>query len=164
MDWRTTLPSSTETNEVLDVVVADASAEERFRQAFVRLKNNFPKVLPKGSPVSQNNIAKEAGCVPSALKKSRFPLLVMEIQEWIKSQKVSCPVSARQKLRDVRNKNRSNRQKAADLKLQRDVASGLLSDANLRIVQLTEEVASLRARLDAIRPSAGILMLPTQDI
>jgi len=56
------------------------AAEANFRRAFERLKAGAPKVLPLGTPVSQNNVAKEAGCDSSALRKSRFPCLVAEIQ------------------------------------------------------------------------------------
>lgn len=139
------------------------SAEQRFRLAFERLKNGIPEVLPKGTPVSQNNVAREASCDPSALRRSRFPLLVLEIQEWVGVHRVSCTDSKRQTLRTARKKNRNNRETIADLKLQRDVTAGLLSDANLQIVLLTDEIVSLRARLDAMRPSAEILKLPGQD-
>lgn len=138
---------------------AGGDAEQRFRDAFERLKLRVPRVLPKGTPVSQNNIAKEAECDPSALRKSRFPLLVIEIQEWIEAHKDNSKDSSRQKVRDVRNKNRNSRQKIEDLKLQRDKAAGLLSDANLRIVELTEEVGQIRARLDDIRPPASVINL-----
>ncbi|WP_318351643.1 hypothetical protein [Klebsiella pneumoniae] len=56
------------------------SAGEQYRAAFERLKSNKPERLPKGTPVSQNNVAKEAGSDPSALKKARFPLLIAEIK------------------------------------------------------------------------------------
>ncbi|RIX48341.1 MAG: hypothetical protein D3M94_05505 [Rhodocyclales bacterium GT-UBC] len=94
---------------------------------------------------------------------SRYPLLVMKIKEWVATQKSSGGESARQKQRRIRNKNRSYRETNADFKLQRDKAAGLLSDANLQIVLLTEENSSLRARLDALRPQAAILTLPVTD-
>lgn len=55
-------------------------AEQRFREAFERLKSGCPELLPPGSLVSQNNVALEAGCTPSALRKERFPTLVSDIQ------------------------------------------------------------------------------------
>lgn len=61
------------------------SAAEQYRAAFERLKNNKPERLPKGTLVSQNNVAKEAGSDPSALKKTRFPLLIAEIQMYVES-------------------------------------------------------------------------------
>ena len=59
------------------------SAVEQYNAAFERLKHNRPERLPKGALVSQNNVAKEAGSDPSALKKSRFPLLIAEIQKYV---------------------------------------------------------------------------------
>lgn len=157
MDWRTTLPISAKTSQTA------STAEERFRAAFKRLKLGVPQVLPKNTPVSQNNIAKEAGCDPSALRKSRLPLLVMEIQEWVDAHKGEGVDSARQKLLKQRRKNRDARETIADLKRQRDVAAGLLSDANLRIVELAEQLADMRARIDQIQPFATVLTLPKRS-
>jgi hypothetical protein len=56
------------------------AAEANFREAFERLKIGAQEVLPAGSMVSQNNVAREAGCDPSALRKSRFPSRIAEIQ------------------------------------------------------------------------------------
>lgn len=135
------------------------SAEQRFRDAFNRLKLGVPQVLPKGTPVSQNNVAKEAGCDPTALKKTRFPLLVLEIQEWVKSQKKEQPASERQRLLTKRSKNRDMRETIADLKKQRDRAEGLLVDADLRIVELTQKLADMQARLEHLQPSASVFNL-----
>jgi len=134
------------------------SAEERFYAAFKRLKLNLPQVLPKGTPVSQNNVAKEAGCDPSALRKTRFPLLVLAIQEWVEAHKSEQP-SERQRLLKQRRKNRDTKEIIADLKQQRDRAVALLADADLRIVELSEKVADMQTRLDQLQPSASILNL-----
>ena len=134
------------------------SAEERFYAAFERLKLNLPQVLPKGTPVSQNNVAKEAGCDPSALRKTRFPLLVLAIQEWVEAHKSEQP-SERQRLLKQRRKNRDTREIIADFKKQRDRAVALLADADLRIVELSEKVADMQSRLDQLQPSASILNL-----
>lgn len=135
------------------------SAEQRFRNAFERLKLGVPQVLPKGSQVSQNNVAKEAQCDPSALRKSRFPLLVLAIQEWIEAHKGEQQPSERQRLLKHRRKNRDTRETIADFKKQRDAAVGLLADADLRIVELTEKVSALQVRLDQIQPAAKVLNL-----
>lgn len=134
------------------------SAEERFYAAFERLKLNLPQVLPIGAPVSQNNVAKEAGCDPSALRKTRFPLLVLTIQEWVEAHKSEQP-SERQRLLKQRRKNRDTKEIIADLKQQRDRAVALLADADLRIVELSEKVADMQTRLDQLQPSASILNL-----
>lgn len=136
------------------------NAEQRFRDAFDRLKLGVPQVLPKGTSVSQNNVAKEAGCDPSALRKTRFPLLVLEIQEWVESHKSEQASSERKRLVKQRRKNRDARETIADLKKQRDMAVGLLADADLRIVELTEKLEDVQRRLDQLQPSAGILSLP----
>lgn len=138
---------------------AASSAEQRFRDAFERLKLGIPRVLPKGTPVSQNNVAKEAGCDPSALRKARFPLLVLSIQEWVESHKSDQQPSERQRLLKQRSKNRDMRETVADLKRQRDIAAGMLADADLRIVELTEKLADVQARLEHIQPSARVLNL-----
>ena len=151
------MPISAETSRVA------SAAEQRFREAFERLRLGLPQVLPKGSPVSQNNVAKEAGCDPSALRKARFPSLVMAIQEWIEAHQDEQVDSARQKLLKQRRKNRDTRETIADLKRQRDIAAGLLADANLWIVELTEQVSEMRARLDSLQPSAAVLKLPEES-
>lgn len=138
---------------------AAASAEQRFRDAFERLKLGVPHVLPKGTPVSQNNVAKEAGCDPSALRKARFPLLVLSIQEWVESRKGDQQPSERQRLLKQRSKNRDMRSTIADLKRQRDIAAGMLADADLRIVELTEKLADMQAKLDYLQPTAYVLKL-----
>ncbi len=135
------------------------SAEQRFREAFERLKLGIPDVLPKGTPVSQNNVAKEAGCDPSALRKTRFPLVVIAIKEWVESHKSDQQPSERQVLLKQRRKNRDTKETIADLKQQRDIAVGLLADADLRIVELTEKLADVQARLDHLKPSARVLNL-----
>lgn len=155
MDWRTTLlTSDIKTN------AGGRSAEQRFRDAFERLKFAVPNVMPKGTPVSQNSVAKEAGCDSSALRKARFPVLVLEIQEWVEAHKGDQPSSERQRLLKQRHKNRDAREAIADLKKQRDIAAGLIADANLRIVELTDRLATLQARLEQLRPSASVLSLP----
>lgn len=135
------------------------TAEQRFRDAFERLKLGVPQLLPKGTSVSQNNVAKEAGCDPSALRKSRFPLLVIEIQEWLEAHKSEQPPSERQRLLKQRRKNRDTRETIADLKKQRDTTAGLLADADRKIMELSEKVADLQAKLDELQPPAKVLDL-----
>lgn len=153
MDWRIILPTYEKQHD------QTLTAEQRFREAFERLKLGVPQVLPKGTRVSQNNVAKEANCDPSALRKARYPLLVIAIQEWVDSQKSEQPSLARQNLLKQRKKKRDTRKTMADFKKQRDQAIGLLADADLRILELSEKVADLQAKLDEIKPSAKVLNL-----
>lgn len=62
-----------------------SKAELDFSAACERLKSGNTLILPPGSPVSQNNVAKEAGRDPSALRKSRYPKLIADIQAWVAS-------------------------------------------------------------------------------
>lgn len=147
------MPSSIEASN------SKKTAEQRFRDAFERLKLGKPDELPKGTPVSQNNVAKEACCDPSALRKSRFPSLVSEIQHWLATHEEERQTSDRQKILKQRKRNRDARETNADLKCQRDATAGLLADAILRIVELTEELADAKAQRKEICPSAPVVSL-----
>lgn len=125
------------------------SAEMRFRQAFVRLKDGKPIILPIGTPVSQNNVAREAGLDPSALKKARFPALVREIQAYVE---LNNPKEKESRSSKMRVFKRADKARLADALRQRDMVQSVLSTANLRIIELTEEVNSLQRRLDDLMP------------
>lgn len=135
------------------------TAEANFRAAFERLKINAPKILTVGAQVSQNNVAKEAGCDPSALRKSRFPSLVAEIQNYVAAHGGECPESECRKLMKQRKRNRSTREKIADLKKQRDVTAGLLVEANTQIAILTKRLADTEARINGLQAKAGTMQL-----
>lgn len=124
------------------------NACDRFREAFDRLRNGVPLLLPQGSKVTQNNVAKEAGKRPSALKKARYPALICEIQMWI-AQNASPSTSAQPNSeRDRRRRNRSVRQQLAALRAERDIAVSMLVEADLLIVDLKAEVATLKGAKD----------------
>jgi len=121
-------------------------AEHEFRDAFDRLKRDRPQNLSKGTPVSQNNVAKEAGCDPSALRKSRYPSLIEEIQRWIQSRAPEVSPSPRQTVLAQRKRNRTLKQRINDLKAQRDSLASLLVEADAKILELTLENARLQSR------------------
>ena len=135
------------------------TAEANFREAFERLKIGKPKVLPPDAQVSQNNVAKEAGCDPSALRKSRFPSLIAEIQNYVAAHGGEVPESERQKLLKKRQRSRVAREMVADLKKQRDATAGLLVEANAQIAILTRRLIDAEARIDALRPKNGTIQL-----
>jgi hypothetical protein len=122
-------------------------AEQAFRDAFDRLKRGKPNLLAKGTKISQNNVAKEAGVDPSALKKARFPALVLEIQRWVEENGAETQLSPRQMILSQRSKARDLRAARDALKLQRDDALSLLVEAENRIFELTVENERLRACL-----------------
>ncbi|VBT21819.1 Uncharacterised protein [Burkholderia pseudomallei] len=127
------------------------SAEMRFRQAFERLKSGQPKVVEAGTTVSQNNVAREAGCDPSALKKARFPVLVREIQAYVELQNGDGRLAS-QKAKEKRAARRSQKERLEDAIRQRDQAQSILASANYRIVELTEQLQSLQRKLDELQP------------
>jgi len=125
-----------------------SKAELKFRDAFERLKLGKPDILPKGTPLSQNNVAKEAGVDPSALRRTRFPELVSEIQDWIVAHKdEQTQISPRQMMLAQRSRNRDLKEKYKALEEQRDRALGQLLDAQARILEITLENQRLRAQL-----------------
>lgn len=137
------------------------TAESNFREAFERLKSGVPKVLPPGTPVSQNNVAKEAGCDSSALRKSRFPMLVSEIQAHLTSLGGERAPSERQRLLKQRQRSRDAQEVIKDLKAQRDAIASLLVEANAQIGLLTLKVRDLETRLEDFEPTARVFLHPT---
>lgn len=130
-----------------------SDAETLYREAFVRLRNGNPIHVPKASPVSQNNVAKEAGRDPSALKKSRFPTLIREIQDWVDSHGPERQKkSGNSAVVASRNRNRRLKENIADLKLQRDEALALLVQADSKILELALE----NSRLEALLPKSNV--------
>jgi DNA repair exonuclease SbcCD ATPase subunit len=146
------LPPNTDMNQ-------KKSAETLFREAFERLRNNSPFVLKKGSKVSQNNVAREAGCDPSALRKSRFPSLVGEIQRWVAEYGADTSPSKRIKKQAQRSRNRSLREQIDELKAQRDCALSLMVEADAYILDQAKRIAELEAELDIIKPTAKKISL-----
>lgn len=131
--------------------VESLGAEQRFRQSFERLKAGQPKVLAHGTPVTQNNVAREAACDPSALRKTRFPKLIREIQAYLELHKDDV-TSQRQIDLKKRTANRSLAKRLEDAIRQRDASQSRLVSAERRVVELSEQVQSLQQRLDDIQP------------
>ena len=146
-------------SKILDTPLRMGKAESAFREAFARLKGGKPNLLPRGTPLTQNNVAREAGLDPSALKKARYPVLVAEIQYAI-SQNEAVYVSASSKSVSIqRKRNRSLREQIEALKSQRDNALALLVSADARIVALTME----NQRLQAMHPKSNIVPMLKSD-
>lgn len=133
------------------------TAEANFREAFERLKAGMPKVMPAGTPVSQNNVAKEAECDPSAIRKARFPGLIEEIQAYVATHAQERPTSERQRLLKARRVSRSKTETIASMKAQRDDAVSRLVEADELISRLIEKVKGLEARLEDMQPQAAII-------
>lgn len=131
-----------------------SKAEIKFRDAFERLKINKPELLPKDTPLSQNNVAKEAGVNPSALRRSRYPELVQEIKTWVEDNKeFKTERSQRQVMLGQRSHNRDMRKRIEALTAQRDNALSRVLEAEYRIIQLSLENESLKIRLPSVNIS-----------
>nr|WP_260677036.1 hypothetical protein [Pseudomonas syringae] len=130
------------------------SAGDLYRAAFERLKKNKPERLPKDTLISQNNVAREAGSDPSALKKTRFPLLVAEIQKYVEEQAQERPQSVRQVSLLARKKNRGLRERIGELTQQRDHLASLLSEADATILELHDRISELQ-----IQPVSNVLTI-----
>jgi len=120
-----------------------SKAEEMFREAFNRLKIGTLINTPKGTKISQNNVAKEAGKHPTALKKDRFPLLVLEIQDYLKQQEIdSDTLKKKKQLR----KQRTLEQRLSDCKKQRDKLASICEAQSQYIEQFQYDVSELEKR------------------
>ncbi|MNJ26271.1 hypothetical protein D3C77_207420 [compost metagenome] len=135
------------------------TAEQRFRQAFERLKANAPQILKRGSQVSQNNVAREAECDPSALRKSRFPSLIREIQAYVEISSAERP--------SKRKAQRRQRELRSDLRIrlnvvtaQRDIAQSQLISAQQRVLELTSELLLVKEQLAILQPVIDLKRRP----
>lgn len=117
------------------------SAEKRFRAAFDRLKKGKPEVIPEGSEVTQNNVSREAGCNPTALKKNRFPMIVEEIQAY----KAAKDEGKQHKARSKRANARSLKQRLLDTQVQRDQLCSQVASLQNELETQQEEIARLKS-------------------
>lgn len=134
---------------------ARRSAADQYRDAFERLKLNRPQLLPKGTPVTQNNVAKEAGSDPSALKKSRFPSLIAEIKTYVEQHAEERPPSLHKVNLLARQKSRALRDRIEQVARQRDQLASLLTEADAKIIELYDRIAELERQL----PASNIILL-----
>jgi hypothetical protein len=112
------------------------SASGAFRAAFERLTEGRPEALPRGTPVTQNNVAREAGRDPTALKKSRYPELIAEIQQWRTQHDPVAP----QKDQPRRVRVRPSRDEVVrELIAERDLLASKLLEAETYIIELSEK-------------------------
>lgn len=132
-------------------------AETAFREAFERLRTGQTHIVEKGARITQNNVAREAGVDPSALKKARFPSLIEEIQRWSATHGNDESPSPSQINTRQRRRNRDLRERLEAIKLQRDQALGMLVDADAKILELTIE----NERLKALATKSNVTSLTT---
>ena len=132
------------------------SAEQRYRAAFLRLKEGTPTVLPRGTPVSQNNVAKEAGTDPSALKLARYPELIADIQAWVEIQDAN-KAAEREKRAAKRRDREDVNAKLERMTKERDCAQSELVSAHHIILELLQDKAQLEVRIAELSPATSKL-------
>lgn len=143
-------------------------AEKLFQDAFGRLKLDKPIRLPRGTPVSQNNVAKEAARDPSALRKSRYPRLIRAIQKWIEDNG-NAPrnrASSASLIKGARDKNRQLKKRIEELTRQRDTAMARLVISEETILDLHRRLQEYKVRLgeaDTVVPFPGGATPPKRD-
>ena len=128
------------------------TAEQCFRLAFERLKANTPRVVPPDTPVSQNNVAKEAGCDPSALRKERYPSLVREIKAYLEIAENQRPSKRKERLK-LRKRRVALTERLKKVEEQRDAAQSQLVSAQRRVIELALELKAAKDQLEELRPS-----------
>ncbi|MGV8892281.1 MAG: hypothetical protein ACOH2K_04940 [Burkholderiaceae bacterium] len=132
------------------------TAEHLFRQSFDRLKTNQGIRLPKDTPVSQNNVAKEAGVDPSALRKSRYPSLISEIQEHIATQSKGTSDCARLRKNAIIDESARLKERVNEISAQRDHLADHLNRANEKILALSQRIFELETKL----PKSDVIKFP----
>lgn len=120
-----------------------SKAEVHFYEAFLRLKENKPKILPRGTKVSQNNVAKEAGVDPSALRKSRYPELINEIQQWIDDNPQTGKSTDNKKSKTNSEQILALKKRIDELTIQRDQATSKLLEAQIKLIEMANEIKRL---------------------
>jgi hypothetical protein len=125
------------------------TAEQAFRDAFDRLKRGKPIHLEKGAKVTQNNVAKEADRDPTALRKSRYPRLIREIQQWVQDHDgeavpASSPAAL---LQGTRKKNRDLKARIIEVEAQRDAVISRLLAAEVSLLEMAQDNERLSAQL-----------------
>lgn len=116
--------------------MAKVSREAELRAGFERLKSGDVERVPGGTPVTQNNVARETGMEPSAFKKARYPVLIDEIQRYIsaKNQSASKSPDAPKAPKPKPDEDMLVKSAIAE----RDLAVSKLMIAQVRIIELTK--------------------------
>lgn len=115
------------------------SAEAKYRAAFERLKADKPKLLKKGTNLSQANVAKEAGVHSTALKKDRYPTLISDIQEEVARREAKAGDDSN----EHKQRRVSDRERLKDCKAQRDKMHSIIASQETLIEELLDKIEKL---------------------
>lgn len=114
-------------------------AVDLFEEAFDRLRHGKPINIPAGSEVTQNNVAREAGRDPSALRYDRYPELLQRIKSYISSERER----VKTKKESAKNRNRPIEERLADCLRQRDRLQSICHSQQTLIDELWDEIERL---------------------
>lgn len=114
-------------------------AVDLFEEAFDRLRHGNPINIPAGSRVTQNNVAREAGRDPSALRSDRYPELLQKIKSYIASEREKLKT----KEKSATNRNRPIEERLADCMRQRDRLQSICHSQQTLIDELLDEIEQL---------------------
>lgn len=141
------------------------SAESKFRAALARIVDGRTLNVEGGAQITQNNVAREAGVDPSALRASRYPALVREIQDLAGNAKAAVGRKEHQPNCSRIEGRRSEKQRYQDMKRQRDHAAALLVSADSEVLRLMLRLRDLERHIEetspgVVRPHATMLRVP----
>nr|WP_198984178.1 hypothetical protein [Herbaspirillum sp. ASV7] len=142
--------SSRQIEDLFEPDPNDGPAAKMYLDAFKRLAFNIPENLEKGTVVSQNNVAKEAGKDASALKRSRFPGVIRKIQTYVELTN-SDETKKQARNAKVQKGKLSLQALVTTLKLQLGESQSKVLSTERKIIELIQENADLKTRIDELQ-------------
>jgi len=141
------------------------SAESKFRAALARIIDGSALNVERNARITQNNVAREAGVDPSALRASRYPALVMEIRDLADIARADVGRMGHKPHRPGSEERRNEKQRYQDMKRQRDHAAALLASADSEVLRLMLRVRDLERHIEetspgVVRPQVTMLRMP----
>jgi len=122
------------------------NAEIEYRKAFRRIVEGKAMRVDKMAPPNLANIAREAGKDPSALKKSRYPIFISEVESFNNNvssagERIDRSLSAQ--LKAARSENRKLRESYEQLTIERDESHSRVLNLQLALVEMSFMVDGL---------------------
>jgi len=122
-----------------------SKAIENYYAALFRLKNNTGNIIPPGSKITLDNVAKEAGNGPSSIRKSRpeHQKLILDIESVEKDRIAKLAIS-----KPLTSKiNNEWHEKFKNLKIENDDLKKSIQEADNKIYAVVRENFILRSRV-----------------
>lgn len=104
----------------------------------------FRRLVARGTRVSQNAVAKEAGRDPSAFKLSSYPEEIAIVKAYIKANYQATSSSITHRLKASREETKKAKNSNDSIVQQRDTALIMLSQAHVTILDLKNENTKLK--------------------